>query len=462
MGVAFLCAYAGVLLYLSRLRPPENACASFFVNNRASSAVGVAFSLVVSCVGASATMGMLGMAWSVGTPAFWWLGAGAVGISVLAVFLAAKVRESGSYTMPEMVEKLMGPQARVLVSIIIVIAWTGILAAQFSALGKLLSSLLHLPSLPCLLVGFVLIVGHTLGGQAVVMRTDRLQFYILAGGIGILLYWLSANNPGWSAGVDIEAVNSRFGVSDLLHCLFVVGGNYLVCPMLFGRFLSARDARAARRGGLLAGAGLLLCGGLIVAAGLACRGLVDAGTPPDAVLTTALDTAFPRWLAVLVLVALVSAVVSSADSCLVTASTVLGYDLLRTRSVGTCRLCMIVLGLAGAALTFMEKDILGFLFMAYDMYVAGVVMPVFIAILLSRGIGDALRRGSGDAMRRGGTARRGFALAAIAVGGVLGGVAALTGEGAWSLAGMAVSTLLALLGMRGKSLPPERGLPPAA
>jgi SSS family solute:Na+ symporter len=376
-------------------------------------------------------MGMVGMAWSAGTPAFWWLGAGAAGLTVLAIFLAAKVRESGSYTMPEMVEKLLGPHARSLVSVIIVVAWMGILAAQFSALGKLVASLAGVSALPCLGIAFVLIVGHTLGGQAVVMRTDRLQFYILAGGIGILLYWLSANNPGWTGGVRIEAVNARFGVSDLLHCLFVVGGNYLVCPMLFGRFLSARDSGAARRGGLLAGLGLSLCGALIVAVGLACRGLVAADTPPDAVLTAALDTAFPRWLAVLVLIALVSAVVSSADSCLVTAATVLGYDLLRTEKVGVCRLCVVGLGVVGALLTFMEKDILGFLFMAYDIYVAGVVMPVFIAILFSRGH----------------VARRGFALAAIAVGGVLGGLAALMGEPAYSLAGMGVSTLLAVAGV---------------
>lgn len=433
MEIAVLCAYAGVLLHLSRRKgEPGEASCMFFVNNRASGAASIAFSLIVSCVGASATMGMAGMAFSIGTPAFWWLGAGAAGITLLALLLAAKVRESGAYTMPEMVEKHLGPKARPLVSIIIVVAWMAILAAQFSALGRLLASFTGFPALACLGIGFVLVVAHTLGGQAVVIRTDRLQFFMLIAGLGLLLYWLNASNPGWTSRFAVEAVNDKFTPMNLLGYLFVVGGNYLVCPMLFGRFLSARDEASARRGGLLAGLGLAACAVLIVAVGLSCRGLLEPATDPDSVLTLALDTAFPRWLAVLVLLALVSAVVSSADSCLVTAATVLSYDLLRSDKSSTGKLCVAVLGCVGVGVTFLGRGILEFLFMAYSVYVAGVVMPVFIAMLLSR-------RGKIDSR---------FAVAAIFAGGVLGCLSAVLDNAVYSHIGMAASAGLSLCGIR--------------
>lgn len=428
MGIALLCLYAGLLLHVSRAaRKAEDRAASFFVNSRASSSLGIAFSLVVSCVGASATMGMAGQAFALGTPAFWWLGSGAVGLVLLAVLLAGKVRESDCYTMPEMVENLLGRRARTLVSVIIVVAWMAILAAQYAAMSRLLFAMTGLSEMWCLGVSFALIVFHTMGGQAVVIRTDRLQFYIMMGGLGLLLFWLGRVNPGWSAAVRLEAVNEHFQARELVRYVFIIGGNYLVCPMLFGRFLSASDAGSARRGGLLAGAGLALSSCLIVAVGLACRGLLPVGTAQDAVLTAAVDTALPTWAAMLVFLALISAVVSSADSCLVTAATVLSYDLLGSDRRGVCHVCVVALGLIGLGITFMDRNILEFLFMAYDVYVAGVVMPVFTALLSRR----VLRRPW-------------LVLAAIACGGALGALSALWGNPVFSYAGMALSTLLTL------------------
>ena len=63
--------------------------------------------------------------------AIWWLVAGAVGLTMLALLLATKVRDSGCITLPQMSAQLLGPQARPLMSGIIVVAWTAILAAQF-------------------------------------------------------------------------------------------------------------------------------------------------------------------------------------------------------------------------------------------------------------------------------------------------------------------------------------------
>ncbi len=443
MEIALLCAYAVVLVKVSRSTGKGNnpSCA-FFVNNRASGAWSVAMSLVVSCVGASATMGMAGMAFDLGTPAFWWLGAGAVGITVLALLLAAKVRKTGSYTMPEMSEKYLGKNVRPLMSIIIVITWMAILAAQFVAMGRLLVALTGIPALACILIGFALIFGQTLGGQAVVMRTDRIQCLLILAGLAIVLVWLNSHNPGWFGSTPLEAVNAKFTLSDLMHYLFVVGGNYLVCPMLFGRFLSARDEKTARRGGLLAGLGLGLSAVLIVSVGLACRGLLPAGTQPDAVLTTTISTVLPSWLAMFVLLALISAVVSSADSCLVTAATILSYDLLRRDDARMGKITVVALGIAGAAVTFMDKSILGFLFIAYDIYVAGVVMPVFIALL----------------MNKAGVARPKLTFAAVLLGGLFGAAAAIVGRPEFSYAGLAVSAALTFLGLINiKKAPPVAG-----
>ncbi|MCC8165336.1 MAG: hypothetical protein LIQ31_04100 [Planctomycetes bacterium] len=78
----------------------------------------------------------------------------------------------------------------------------------------------------------------------------------------------------------------------------------------------------------------------------------------------------------------------------------------------------------------LERSIIGYLFMAYDLYVAGVVMPVFVAIMAGK-------------TRR---LRSSWFIAAIAAGGLFGLGAAADGREELSLAGVAVSPLLAVLG----------------
>ena len=429
MDIAFLVLYALIILGLAKSAPRRTE-AAFFVNNRGSGSWGVAFSIIVSSIGASATIGMIGMAFAVGTPAFWWLGMGAIGLVALSLLLARKVRRSGAYTLPHMAETFLGKPARPLIALVVVVAWSAILAAQFSAVVRVLESLTGFSPLLCLGLGFFLIVTHTLGGQAAIMRTDRLQALILVIALVVILGWLSGHNPSWPSLATLEITNAQFTNEKLLYFFIIVGANYLVCPMLFGRILSAKDERSARLGGLIAAAGIAICAAGIVAVGLACRGFIFAETTQDAVLTTILAQHMPSWMNLVVSFTLLSAIVSSADSCLVTASGVLSFDLLGKRSVMAARMCVLLLGLAGAGFSLWGKGILDYLLMAYDVYACGVVVPVFVGLML-------------PSPRRIDTR---WACAAVIVGGLCGAVAAFSGQTGFSYGGMALSGLLSCYG----------------
>jgi SSS family solute:Na+ symporter len=463
MGLVLLAAYAAVILLTAGKSMRGGGQCAFFVNNRSSSALGVGLSIIVSCVGASATIGVIGLAFHIGTPAFWWLGAGAVGLTALSLLLARKVRETGAYTMPQLVETFLGPAARPLISVLIVLAWMAILAAQFVAITRILQGLTGFSGLLCLAIGFALIVLHTLGGQAAIMRVDRIQALLMLLALLLLLGWLclfgqagmtGLSEPGvaaalggsseasgvgglaWLSNLRFELVNDAFPPEKLVYFLFVVGGNYLVCPMLFGRLLSARNASSARLGGLIAVCGLVICSLLIVSIGLACTGLLPPDTPGDAVLGLALSSLVPSWLGLGVSLALVSVIVSSADSCLVTASTVLAHDLLRRDDTRTSRVCVVALGAAGLLLSLWGRDVLDYLLMAYDVYVCGVVAPVFIGLLASKAGGG------------GRTIQPRFACAAVVCGGVFGAASALSGENLFSYLGLITAAALTLAGLR--------------
>ena len=381
MTILLLIIYAGLLLWATFSQEKQTK-EDFFLNKRASSAIEVGLSIVVSSVGASATIGMIGMVFVVGTPAFWWFGAACFGLLLLSLTLAKKVRESNAYTLPHLVETLLGKEARFLIAFIIVMAWIAILAAQFSAIISIFSSLLNINTYEALALGFAFIVLHSLGGQRVIMRLDRIQAIIIGIAFVILLFWINTKNPLWFQNVNIEIINPKFPLEKLFYFLMIVGANYLVCPTLFSRILSAKNEKVAKKGVLIGVFGLFVSACLLLAIGLASRGLVPENTSQDMVLATLLSDIMPAWLVLVISFALLSAIISSADTCLVVASTIFAFDILHKTSPKTTRITTIFIGLAGALLTLWGKGILGFLLMAYDVFACGVVMPIFIAFMM--------------------------------------------------------------------------------
>ncbi len=424
------CLYAALLLALGALDARHSRRSlAFFVNDRSSGALRTGFSLAASCIGGSATIGMAGLAWQVGSPAFWWLGSGACGLALLTAFLAGKVRASEAYTMPEMVAARLGPRARTLVSLIIMPAWLAILAAQFTAMGKLTAALTGMTPDVALLFGAAVIVAYScLGGQASVIRSDTPQCVLLMAGLLVALFWLLGHDAAPLERLRLEIVNDRFGLDRFSYFMIIMGGSYLVCPMLFGRILSARDYGSATRGCWLAVALLAFSAAIVVAVGVLCRGLVPADVRPDDVLSSAVGL-MPSWVGMFLLVALLSAVLSSADSCLVTASTVLCNDLLHRRDVSLCRTVTLAFGVGGLLLATRGHGILDLLLMANDIYVCGVAVPVFAAMLMKRG-----------------AARPGPSVAAMALGGAGGLASAFFGDPSFGYAGMVCAVATMVLG----------------
>ncbi|MCG8564154.1 MAG: hypothetical protein MI747_03640, partial [Desulfobacterales bacterium] len=225
----------------------------FALGGRSTRTPGVSLSIVASCIGGSATIGVVSLAWSRGFPAIWYLGSGAVGLMVLTLFLARRVRETGRRTLPEMVDHFISPRARTLAALIIVVAWTAILAAQFSATARIISAMAGMDFHTALYLGSALIIVYTLlGGQLSVIQSDTWQLgFMLVILLGVLACLIQAD-PGALASIRWEGFNGQFTLDTWSYYMLVIGGSYVVCPMLFSRLLSAENGRAARNGALAA------------------------------------------------------------------------------------------------------------------------------------------------------------------------------------------------------------------
>ena len=157
----------------------------FFVARKAASAKAVAGSLVATILGGSAVIGAVDSGAKLGGAASWFMLVGALGLLALIPF-AGRAYSHGKYALPDLVENLYGKGPRVVASVVIPVAWTGIVAAQIIAAAKLLMTFTALDYTTAAIISAAVFTGYTLaGGQLSILRTDFMQACLII--VGLLL-----------------------------------------------------------------------------------------------------------------------------------------------------------------------------------------------------------------------------------------------------------------------------------
>ena len=371
----------------------------FFVAGRSGSTLFITGSLLATIVGGSATVGMAGLGFTQGLTGAWWLLVGSIGLVMLGLFFAKKVREFGLYTLPELVEKQYGARVGLASSLLIIVAWIGIIAGQIIASGKILSVLgIGSPLLWMVLFTIVFIVYTVLGGQYAVIRTDTLQTVIIFAGIFGGLALLLSHLGGWS-GLEARLspeqftfpLSAQFGGAELVTLLLLVGLTYVVGPDMYSRLFCAKDGRIARKSVFWTALLIIPFAFGITLIGMGASALFPDISPEQAFPTVIMEV-FPPFLGGVVLAALLSAVMSSADTCLLSASTILTVDVIRRfkpslsqgEILSLSRWGIVVLGLSSLILALTLKGIISALLFAYTVYTAGLILPVIAGFYKNR------------------------------------------------------------------------------
>ncbi|MFC1914029.1 sodium:solute symporter [Chloroflexota bacterium] len=371
----------------------------FFVAGRKSSSLFITGSLLATIIGGSATVGMAGLGFTRGLTGAWWLLVGSVGLICLGLFFAKKVREYALYTLPELIGKQYDRRMALAASILITIAWIGITAAQIIAAGKILGILgLGSPTLWMIIFTVVFVAYTVLGGQYAIIRTDTLQAVIIFGGIFGGLALLLSHLGGWS-GLQTSLspekfafpVSPQFGSIDLITLLLLVGLTYLVGPDMYSRLFCARDVRTARSSVLWTAILMIPIAFAITIIGMGAAALFPQISPEQA-LPTVITEVFSPLLAGIVLAALLCAVMSSADTTLMSAGTILMVDIIgffrpsarQEKILPRSRWAIILLGVCSLIVALMLKGVISALLFAYTIYASGVILPVLFGFFRSR------------------------------------------------------------------------------
>jgi sodium/proline symporter len=331
----------------------------FFLGGRRLGGWVAAISASASSSSAWTLVAVSGMAYLWGWPALWLFPATLSGFLVNWLWVAPRLmrmsRASGALTLTEF---LAGPDAErgwprrivVFASGVVLFSFTFYIAAQFQAAGNAFASAFDLDMRSAVTIGAAVVLAYTLlGGFWAVSVTDTLQGLVMAltalvlpiaavlaaGGPGAVLDALAAQGPGEGGPptAGIAAVGFVFGTLG-------IGLGYPGQPHVVNRFMALRDARALRDAQVIALSWAVIIYAGMLTVGLAARALYGGLLADEQVLFEVTSRLFAPVVAGVMIAAVLSAIMSTADSQLLVAASSVSHDLPRAGrgSLATSRL----------------------------------------------------------------------------------------------------------------------------
>ena len=344
--------------------------------------------------GGSTTIALATLVYTHGISGLWLDLAGALGLVVLGLFLARRVRREAAVTLPEIIGRYYGVAARRVAALLVLVSEIVWFALLTETTQVVLTAALGISPRPAIILSTAVFVAYTsLGGQFAVVRTDLLQYGLMLVGIPGIALVCALSGAGGLSGLPKEVwsfpTSASFHASDVAAMLVLIGLPHLVGSDVYAKLLSCRDEDTARRSALLAAASKVLFGFSVAAIALAARKALPpmdaSGALPAAVLGFA-----PPALSALVLVALVATMQTSADVVLLSATAVTARDLApavlgRTLPLSGARLLAPAYGALGLAVALaLDRNVLSTLKLGYSIFAAGLILPVLAAFLPGR------------------------------------------------------------------------------
>ena len=318
------------------------------------------------------------------------------------LFYVRLLRRMGLMTIASFFTSRFDGRAGLLASLCTIPAYVGWVASLMVAFGRVLQSLTGFdPTTGILLAAAVVLIYTWAGGMWAVTLTDFVQLTILIAGMLIITPMLLADMGGWSA-VAARIPEERFhlypreagasGWFAYARDWLVIGLGNLAGQDLVQRSLSSRDEKVACRSAYLAGLIYITIGLLPVFLGMAGSVILPGLAEPDLVMMELASRYLPAAALALFAGALVSALLSSADSALLAPASVIGWDVVRffnpdaseKTSLRVARISVLILGGISLVLALHKTTVYDLMVDSWSVLLATLFVPLTGGLWWSR------------------------------------------------------------------------------
>ena len=359
-----------------KIKDPED----WIVANHSLGIIPLSGTYFATIVSATSIVSYLGYYYLQGWAGMWNFAGTLVTSFVASLWVAKRMRSFGMTTVPEYIEMRFGRAHSLVASIIILIGAATLMAAQVTASVVILQAMVNWSTLTCCIVVLIVFVAFTaLGGMLAVAWTDTICAYVIilgvwlmairylgiVGGFGNMMSGIKAINPEF-----ISAFTSKITPITALGWTVTWGICNFGAPQFVGRFLSATSPETAAKSQAVSAAMIGIFYLPLVIVGLSGMLVMPGLEKQDLVYTALVTQTLPPVFGGIMFAAVIAAIISTADSLLLLASTTWTRDIWKKfikpdmsskQELSMARVSTVVIGIVGTLLMFVMNDAIQFI-----------------------------------------------------------------------------------------------------
>ncbi len=354
-----------------------------------------AATLMAQSVDSNATLGNTDLVAEFG----FWAGASlpiglALCLFLTALFFAKPMNRMGLITIPDFYRVKYNRLTEVVASLLMVLSFSFLLAGNLVAGGYMFEAFLGTTyTAGVMLLAIVVFIYTASGGLFAVAYTDAIQVGIaFIGSLGLFVFIAS------NFGINIASDTGPLALAQLSDpaagavvnwaTLLALGFGNIVAIDFMARIFAAKSPETAQRACLIGSAGTLIIGVPFSLIALSApQILADAGITADGpILYALIGGIVPPLLALLVIVAILSASLSTADGAILGTSSVIAHNIIGIRAddhnaagdrlLLITRVMAFVITLLGVIFALKVPQTGVLLLLAFDLSFAGLVVPL--------------------------------------------------------------------------------------
>ena len=383
----------------------------YYVGGRQMSAGHIGLSVVATDVGGGFSIGLGGLGFLLGLSGSWMLFTGLVGAWLSAVLLIPRIypvaRKHKFLSFPQSIAYHYNARVALAAGIISLIGYIGFTSSQILAGAKLAAATFPAVTLDTavLVMGVIAVLYTVIGGIKAVIYTDTIQWAILMLGLVFIGIPIGYHEVGGWDGIRSVLPERYISLSNisfvqLLNWFITIVPIWFVGMTLYQRIYACKSEKTAKRAWFIAGLfEWPVMAFMGVALGLFARVAYEQGmftslgyapgTTMDSELglPMLLSNILPVGLMGLMMSAYFSAIMSTADSCLMAASGNLTTDIIRffrgkDTSIRVSQLITLGIGTVAIVLATTMHNVLELMLHSYAFMVSGLLVPVVGSLVL--------------------------------------------------------------------------------
>lgn len=376
----------------------------YFVGGRSISSFHVGLSIVATDVGGGFSIGLGGLGFVMGLSGSWLLFTGLVGAWLAAIFTVPKLKKldmtSGYLTYPDFLRAKYGGKVAMFAAVISGVGYLGftggqILAGAKLAAGSVFSDITAFDplSFSLFVIAAVILLYTVLGGIKAVIYTDTVQWIVLLAGLMFLGFPFAYYKLGGWEVISTALPASHFSLTNV-DAITIINWSFTIIPIwfiamtLYQRVYASPNVKEAKRAFFIAGVFEYPFMAFVgVGLGMLAR-VAFPDSDSEMALPLMLNHVLPIGVSGFLLASYFSAVMSTADSCLIASSGNFTNDIIvelykkklsYKAIIRLSQLITLVVGVLALLLASTFQSVLDIVLQAYGFMVSGLLVPTLVA-----------------------------------------------------------------------------------